>query len=61
MLGRKDQPKKYYMKHTCGECEFRNYGTDTHYVCYEGDTKDVWFRVRRKDMACPKFRKKYNG
>lgn len=55
MLGRKNQPKKYYMRKTCGECEFRDYGTDSHFVCQEGD-EDNWFRVRSKDMACPKFR-----
>ena len=44
-------------KHYCGECYFRDYGTDSHYVCQEGG-EDNWFRVRKDTPACPKFRRK---
>ena len=30
-------------KHYCGECYFRDYGTDSHYVCQEGDESN-WLR-----------------
>ena len=40
---------------TCGECYWRDYGTDNHYVCQEGDN---WFRVNSKESACPKLKKK---
>ena len=56
MLGRKNQPKKYYGTKSCGECRFRQFGTDSHYVCKEGDSSN-WFRVRKDGLACPKFRK----
>ena len=44
-------------KRTCGECYFRDYGTDTHYVCQEGG-EDNWFRVRRDSPACDHFKEK---
>lgn len=43
----------------CGECYWRDYGTDSHFVCQEGD-KNNWFRVNRKSPACPKFKRKVN-
>jgi len=49
--------RKNYEKYTCGNCNWRDYGTNTHYVCKEGD-KDNWFGVTRTERACPKFRKK---
>jgi len=44
-------------KHYCGECYFRDYGTDSHYVCQEGGEEN-WFRVRKNTPACPKFKRK---
>jgi hypothetical protein len=37
---------------TCGECKYREYGSDTHYVCHFYPKK---YRVNRDRKSCMAF------
>ena len=53
MLNKKQTIKE--KQFTCGTCLFRDYGTDSHYVCKVGD---CWFRVNQNYSACCHYMKK---
>jgi hypothetical protein len=40
-------------KKSCGKCKFREYGTDSHYVCKAKVKREQqgWFRVRATDLC----------
>ena len=46
---------KNWKSKTCGECYWRDYGTDSHFVCKESDDPKNYFRVRKTDLACKYF------
>ena len=40
---------------TCKGCRFRDYGTDTHYICLKAGNKNYAMRINRKHPACSDY------
>jgi hypothetical protein len=56
------RPKKKRSDHTCGECSYRDLGTDTHYVCHNNLIKKLAgrnvVRVNKNRNHCVAFKSK---
>ena len=49
------KPEKKEILPTCKDCLFRDYGTDSHWVC---KCSDYWFRVNEEHPICCQFMRK---
>ena len=43
------------MRGTCERCIYRDYGTDSHYVCVAGFSKYLGKRCNKKHKACIEY------
>ena len=47
-----------WKERTCGTCEYRNYGNDSHYICCRPGYSMLKVRTNKNKPACAEYKEK---